>query len=120
MNIHLSSFDVFRCLLGAISFVFTKPLGHALQSPAETSTLLGNKMLAGWKMLAAACPDPACRGTPLMQLKGKPKLCVCCSAEYDAHGHKVGSGNVSGISSGAVRHLLTHYTSFCLSLLSSD
>ena len=66
------------------------------QTQAATSKLLGAKMLAGWTMLAAACPDPACRGTPLMQLKGKPKLCVCCSAEYDAHGHKVGSGNVRG------------------------
>jgi len=63
-------------------------------------------MLAGWAMLSAPCPNPSCRGTPLLQRKGKlPKLCVCCSAEYDAQGNqtnaesKTSSGNAGESSS---------------------
>jgi hypothetical protein len=75
------------------------------QKQAATSALLGAKLLAGWAMLASACPDPACRGTPLVQRKGKPpKLCVCCSAEYDATTgdelHSTDSGKGSGKGSG--------------------
>jgi len=60
-------------------------------------------------MLSAPCPNSACRGTPLLQRKGKlPKLCVCCSAEYDNHGNqtngsdgKTTNGNASTSSSNA-------------------
>ena len=48
-------------------------------------------------MLSDVCPDRGCRGTPLMALASKPKLCVCCSAEYDATtGDKLGGGGGGG------------------------
>eukprot|EP00613_Pedinella_sp_CCMP2098_P067127 CAMPEP_0171989848 /NCGR_PEP_ID=MMETSP0993-20121228/276622_1 /TAXON_ID=483369 /ORGANISM="non described non described, Strain CCMP2098" /LENGTH=554 /DNA_ID=CAMNT_0012642845 /DNA_START=72 /DNA_END=1736 /DNA_ORIENTATION=- len=43
------------------------------------SAKMGEKLLAGWAMLADACPHPSCRGTPLMRKKGAAaKVCVCC------------------------------------------
>ena len=52
----------------------------------EVSAKMGEKMLAGWTMLAQTCTNPACAGTPLMQSRSRgpePQtvLCVSCSCE---------------------------------------
>jgi uncharacterized Zn finger protein (UPF0148 family) len=48
----------------------------------KVSAELGTRMLAGWAMLAESCPEPGCRGTPLMRKKGGPMVCVCCDKSY--------------------------------------
>ena len=51
-------------------------------SAKSVSDKLGEKMLAGWCMLGAICPKPSCNGTPLMQLRGGPQVCVSCDTEF--------------------------------------
>ena len=44
---------------------------------------MGELLLAGWAMLAEACPKSECAGTPLMRQKGaEVALCVRCDQKF--------------------------------------
>ena len=45
------------------------------------SKKLGEKMLAGWALLADSCPE--CEGTPLMSKQGGPLHCVQCEKSFE-------------------------------------
>ena len=48
----------------------------------DVSAKMGEKMLAGWTMLALTCPRPDCAGTPLMRARGpEPRTVLCVSCE---------------------------------------
>jgi uncharacterized Zn finger protein (UPF0148 family) len=49
----------------------------------ESSAKLGQRMLQGWTLLGSICPQPECRGTPLMSLRGSNMICVNCENEYE-------------------------------------
>lgn len=52
----------------------------------DNSSLIGEKLLMGWTMLADMCPntkDPNCMGIPLMKERGTQRmLCVNCNTFY--------------------------------------
>jgi len=47
------------------------------------SSKIGEKLLLGWTLLSAECPQASCGGVPLMSKKGGPKYCVSCDSTYD-------------------------------------
>eukprot|EP01036_Dinobryon_divergens_P024321 gene24321-32758_t len=59
----------------------------------EVSAKMGDKMLAGWTMLARTCPRPDCRGTPLMQARGpEPRTVLCVSCDSTGSDTDMGNG----------------------------
>ena len=55
-------------------------------SADKVSSLLGEKMLGGWTLMAQSCPQQACAGTPLVSQTATGAaahmLCVCCDGRY--------------------------------------
>lgn len=47
------------------------------------SARLGEKMLAGWTLLGATCPETDCCGTPLMSIPGGVIICVGCDQVFE-------------------------------------
>ena len=47
------------------------------------SSRLGEKMLAGWTLLGATCPEPECCSSPLMSIPGGVIICVGCDQVFE-------------------------------------
>jgi len=47
------------------------------------SSRLGEKMLAGWTLLGATCPEPECCSSPLMSIPGGVIICVGCDQIFE-------------------------------------
>jgi len=61
------------------------------------SKLMGEKMLAGWTMLAECCSLPHCHGIPLMrERKSGDVYCVCCERTIVAGGDDGGGEGTDG------------------------
>lgn len=67
----------------------------------EVSAKMGDKMLAGWTMLARTCPRPECQGTPLMQARGpEPRTVLCVSCDSTGPDTDTDLGNGTGKGNG--------------------
>ena len=54
------------------------------QGRQDASSRIGEKLLAGWRMLATFCPSSECEGVPLMSSPANPEthICVSCDIEF--------------------------------------